>query len=127
MLDDFFRDVETVTQDATFEVLSWDPAVFDGVTSAGPRLTIQGKANVNGTGKITVRAWDNGDGASPRLSADVTFQVTVVPVNTPPVLAGIPDLVVQHGDVDSPADQSVDLDDFFKTRRPTRPMRHSKS
>lgn len=84
-LDDYYSDIETLPEDATFEVVSafaGASAVIDAVTHV---LTITGDSNFNGAGSIVVRVTDTGDGTSAALTAEDTLTVTVAPVNDQPV------------------------------------------
>ena len=84
-LDAYFSDIETLAQDATFEVVS----AFSGITAeidpVTHVLTITGDSNFNGEGMVAVRVTDTGDGTSAALSVEDTLLVTVRPINDLPI------------------------------------------
>ena len=107
-LDAHYSDVETLPDDASFEVVS-APAGVTVSVDADHVLTIAGDANFNGEGNITIRVTDTGDGTSAALSAEDTLHVTVTPINDAPLLADIPDV----GFDEDGSDASVDLDAYY--------------
>ena len=90
-LNAHFSDVETSAANATFTVDSSFAGVHATIDPTTHVLTITGDSNFNGSGNITIKATDTGDGTSPALSDSQTFKTTVNPVNDAPTLSPIAD------------------------------------
>ncbi len=104
-----FDDVDITTNgDAlTYTVSTGGDAVFTSATVVGSSLTLDYALNQNGVATVTVRATDI-DGAF----VENDFQVTVNPVNDPPMVAApLADVSVAEDAADSTLDLSGVFDD----------------
>ncbi len=108
-LDEYYSDVETLAQDATFVVSSSPPGVIATIDPATHLLTLSGDSDFNGDGTVTIEVTDGGDGSSKALTTTDTLGVFVTPVNDMPSLSGIPDVTL----AEDGSDTSIDLDDYF--------------
>jgi uncharacterized delta-60 repeat protein len=84
-LDAYYSDVETLAEDASFEVVSALNGISAEIDPLTHVLTVTGDSNFNGAGSILVRVTDTGDGTAAVLTAEDTLVVTVDPVNDQPV------------------------------------------
>ncbi|MFC1836305.1 FG-GAP repeat protein, partial [Thermodesulfobacteriota bacterium] len=112
-LSNYFDDVEDGSS-LTYSVEgNWDANLFQNVSINGYQLTLDYKANGNGSDTLTIRGTDNGDGNDGAEHLDQSFSVNVAADNDRPFLipenVGIPNVTVEE---DAP-DMVIDLSQYF--------------
>jgi len=86
----YASDVEIPASSLTYTVQSSELPAGTITIDDNRYVSITPPANYNGSGSVTIRAWDFDNGWG-----DDTFVVTVNPVSDPPVLSGVPDLMYE--------------------------------
>ena len=85
-LDDYFSDVETNSAQASFAVDSSFTGISVSIDPVSHVMSISADAGFLGSGNVTIRATDTGDGSSGPLTAFDTFQVTVTETPDDPLI-----------------------------------------
>jgi len=103
-VNDHINDPDDDSNEITWEARVDSGAINIEVHNDNRRIIVSSEKDWNGTGFITLFAYDRFD-----IPDSQTVKVTVTPVNDPPVISDIPDLIVPYNGVDS----SLVLNDYI--------------
>jgi len=85
-LSAYYADVETPSRDARYTIESSSSGLVVTLDATSQRLTITGRAHFSGSGSVTIRVTDTGDGNDPSQYAESLIPVTIRAVADPPQL-----------------------------------------